>query len=173
MDINKKRDYYFNKNKNRIIKKILSGSSTRICTIKEWNITWSDLDATQNDMSKINDIVKNYLKPLSESNDKVTPTDQNLTDKETIKHLREKIIYHENNMCANAEKDHTVYFNKSINLYEIKKNLYGVEKAKDYIGNLLHNATKFNKLNWINDTATLFRVTVLDNKKINKSYYIK
>jgi hypothetical protein len=144
----------YKRNKKRTIIKVLSGSSTHIETINEWNITWNDLLNISNDTSNVKLQIKNYLNP------------ENQMYYDTITKLQEKVAALEKVSKIDIEKVSkidietdiervnepiTVYFNKYINLYNKKEALYGHEKASLYISNIFHNLSKYNKLDWIND----------------------
>jgi hypothetical protein len=119
---------YYNKNKKRTIDKVLSGSSTHISIINKWNITWIDLLDVNNDTSSVKLYIKNYLNPQIDE---------------------QKCVNFEN--TTTNEKIPAVFFNRKLNLYNIKKDIYGVMEAISYISNICHNITKHNILDWLND----------------------
>jgi hypothetical protein len=129
----------YKKNKKRTICGILSGCSTSIKTINEWNITWNDLLDISSDTSSVKLHIINYLNPQN-------VLQKNLEDITLVEQFKPNIV-----SPIVEVKNITVYFNRNINLYNIKEALYGSEKAFDYMANICHNLSKYNKLDWIND----------------------
>jgi hypothetical protein len=83
--------YQYKKNKKRTIEAILSGKSTLIKTINEWNISWDDF--LDSDTSKIKDNIKNYL--ISKKRQDSLNTRVYFNNKLNIYHKKVEIYGHE------------------------------------------------------------------------------
>jgi hypothetical protein len=123
--------YDFNYNKKRTILKVLAGTNTHISSIDKWKITWRDLLDVKKDTSLVKQHIQNYLNPDSIA--EKTPIDRRVQ----------------------CDPNITVFFNKSINLYQKKCLLHGKEAGCFYISNIVHKTTKYNKLDWLNDVEIM------------------